>query len=264
MTDERHAEGQITTERRGRLFLIGIDRREKLNGLTPKMFEELTAAYEAFDKDDELWVAVLFAHGDHFTAGLDLPKFHEAMKDGRRRSESETVDVYGLKNRLSKPIVCAVQGYTYTAGIEMMLACDIVVAASDAKFSQLEPKRGIMAAGGATVRFVQRGGWGNAMYHLLTCDQWDAEESWRIGLIQEIVEPGKQLDRAIELAEQIAKQAPLAIRATKANAMTGLLQGQDAAVAQFAEIQVRLANSEDAKEGVAGFVERREPEFKGK
>lgn len=264
MTDQRHAEGQITTERRGRLFLIGIDRRKKLNGLTPKMFDELTAAYDAFENDDELWVAVLFAHGDHFTAGLDLPKFHEAMKSGSRRSGNGTIDVYGLKHRLTKPIVCAVQGYTYTAGIEMMLACDIVVAASDAKFSQLEPKRGIMAAGGATVRFVQRGGWGNAMYHLLTCDQWDAAESLRIGLIQEIVAPGKHVERAIELAEQIAKQAPLAIRATKANAMRALLHGQDAAVDEFAEIQVRLANTEDAKEGVAGFLERREPEFKGR
>lgn len=264
MAEERHPEGQITTERRGRLFLIGLDRREKLNGLTPKMFDELTAAYETFEQADELWVAVLFAHGDHFTAGLDLPKFHEAMKSGKRRAESEMVDVYGLKHRLTKPIVCAVQGYTFTAGIEMMLACDIVVSASDAQFSQLEPKRGIMAAGGATVRFVQRGGWGNAMYHLLTCDRWDAQESLRIGLIQEIVEPGKQVERAIELAEEIAKQAPLAIRATKANAMKALLEGQDAAVAEFAEIQVRLANSEDAKEGVASFVERREPAFKGR
>lgn len=264
MTEDRHPEGVVTTERRGRIFLIGLDRREKLNGLTPKMYGELLAAYETLEKDDELWAGVLFAHGDNFTAGLDLPKFREAMTRGERLGETGTVDVYGLKSRMTKPIVCAVQGYTYTAGIEMMLACDMVVAASDAKFSQLEATRGIMATGGATFRFVQRGGWGNAMYHLLTCDQWDAEESLRIGLIQEIVEPGKQLGRAIELAEQIAKQAPLAVRATKASALTYLLEGEQAAIAEFASIQEGLAQTEDAAEGLASFVERREPKFKGK
>lgn len=264
MSEERHPEGVVTTERRGRVFLMGWDRREKLNGLTPKMFEELRAAYREFEQDDDLWVGVLFAHGDNFTAGLDLPKFRELMQKGTRAAEDDDVDVYGLKRRLTKPIVCAVQGYTYTAGIEMMLACDMVVAASDCKFSQLEPTRGIMATGGATLRFLERGGYGNAMYHLLTCDQFDAQEAYRIGLVQEIVEPGKQLDRAVELAEQIAKQAPLAIRATKASVMKCLLEGEEAAIAEFADVQSKLANSEDAAEGVAGFVERRPPVFKGK
>ncbi|MCH7959437.1 MAG: crotonase/enoyl-CoA hydratase family protein [Candidatus Hydrogenedentes bacterium] len=260
---ERHPEGQITTEKRGHLYLVGIDRKEKYNGLTPKMFEELLAAYTTIENDDDIRVGILFAHGDHFTTGLDLPKFAESMRKGGRFREPGAVDVYGLERGVSKAMVCAIQGYTYTAGIEMMLACDIVIAASDCKFSQLEPKRGIMAAGGATIRFVQRGGWGNAMLHLLTCDVFDAQEAQRIGLVQEIVEPGRQLDRAIEIAELIAQQAPLAIKATKANALQAVLEGQKAAIASFAEIQLGLANSEDAAEGVASFVERRDPVFKG-
>ena len=261
---ERHPEGCITTERRGHLFLIGLDRREKLNGLTPKMFDELIAAYEQLERDDDLRVGILFAHGDNFTAGLDLPKFRERMQSGQRSSEAEQVDLFGLKNRMTKPMVTAIQGYTYTAGIEMMLATDIVVAADNCKFSQLEATRGIMATGGATVRFVQRGGWGNAMYHLLTCDLFDVQEAYRIGFVQEIVKTGKQLDRAIELAQQIAKQAPLAVRATKASAMTAIMHGEEAAIADFASIQKGLANTDDAAEGVAGFVERREPNFTGK
>ncbi len=263
--NERHPEGQVTTQRRGKLFLIGLDRREKMNGLTPKMFDELVAAYQELESNDELWVGVLFAHGDNFTAGLDLPKFRERMKTGQRSNEEAKVDIiYGLKSRMTKPIVTAIQGYTYTAGIEMMLATDMVVAADNCKFSQLEATRGIMATGGATIRFVQRGGWGNAMYHLLTCDQFDVQEAYRIGFVQEIVPTGKQLDRAIELAQQIAKQAPLAVRATKASAMNAITHGEEAAIADFASIQQRLSNTADAAEGVAGFVERREPKFTGK
>lgn len=261
--NEANTEGQITVERRGHLLLMGIDRQAKLNGLTPQMFTDLSQAYTQLDEDPELRAGVLFAHGKHFTAGLDLPKFVEAMQSGNREYLFSGVDVYGLKRKCRKPIVCAVQGYTFTAGIEMMLACDIVVAASDAIFTQMEPKRGIMATGGATIRFVQRCGWGNAMYHLLTADRFDAQEAQRIGLVQEIVLPGEQADRAIALAERIAGLAPLAVQATKGSGFTYLEQGEGAAIAEFIDIQQRLSSSEDAKEGVQSFVERREPNFTG-
>lgn len=264
---ERHPDGGVTVERRGALLLVGFDRPEKLNGLTPKMMRELSEALTTLDEDPELLAGVVFGHGERgFTAGLDLPRWTEGMKGGAgERDGSRRLDPFALGPRACrKPVVCAVHGVTYTAGIELMLACDMVVAADDCRFSQLEPKRGIMATGGATFRFVERGGWGNAMYHLLVVDEFDAAEARRCGFVQEVVPAGQQLDRAIALAEKVAALAPLAIQATKANARRYLREGEPACIAELGEVQQRLANSEDAAEGVASFVERREPVFRGK
>jgi enoyl-CoA hydratase/carnithine racemase len=262
---ERHPDGQISVEQRDRILLMGLDRREKYNGLTPKMMRELGQAYTRLDEDPDLWVGVLFGHGKHFTAGLDLPKWTEGMKSGKRdREREDRVDPMALGRACRKPIVTAVHGITYTAGIEMMLAGDIVVAADDCRFSQLEPKRGIHATGGATIRFVERGGWGNAMYHLLTCDEFGAEEARRIGLVQEIVPRGAELARALELAEQIAAMAPRAVQMTKASSRRYLDRGFAATVAAFAGDQAELAMLDDAREGVASFVERRTPKFTGR
>ena len=148
-------------------------------------------------------------------------------------------------------------------GIELMLASDIVVAADDCRFSQLEPLRGIHATGWATIRFVQRCGWGNAMYHLLTSDVFDAEEALRVGLVQEVVSAGTQLDRAVEIAEVICEGAPLAVQATKASSMRYVTEGEAATIAAFGPDQARLAATEDAEEGGRSFVERRKGNFTG-
>jgi len=107
-----NAEGKVTTEARGHLWLMGLDRQKKLNGLTPKMYTELGEAYNELENNPDYRVGVLFAHGPHFTAGLDLPKFVAAMQEGKRRYLTDGVDVYGLRKRCTKPIVCAVQGIT--------------------------------------------------------------------------------------------------------------------------------------------------------
>lgn len=262
---ERHPDGAIKVERRGRILVMGIDRSDKFNGFTPKMFDELAAAYNQLENDPDLWVGVLHGEGKHFTAGLELTKFVGLMQRGDALlGAGEGVDVFGLKRKCSKPIVCAVQGITYTAGIELMLACDIVVAASDARFAQLEPRRGISAFGGATFRFIQRCGWGNAMYHLLRADEFSANEALRIGLVQEVVVPGEQLERALEIAGEIAALAPLAVQATKASAMDYVERGEAACVAGLAATAQRLSQTADAAEGVASFVERRKAEFTGR
>ncbi len=263
--DMSNDEGSITSEVRGHIMLIGLNRPKKYNGYTPTMAKQLVKAMTRLDEDVDLWVGVIFGHGDHFTAGLDLPKWTGRMEKGGSRGDSEErLDIVGLGRACRKPIVTAVHGITFTLGIELALGGDIVVAADNCRFSQLEPKRGIHATGGATIRFVERGGWGNAMYHLLTSDEFDAEEAKRVGLVQEIVPLGRQLDRAIEIAESIAACAPLAVQATKASSRRFVEEGFDAAVAALPGTQRRLLESEDAKEGVQSFVERRTAEFKGR
>jgi len=261
-------DGSITTETRGRLLLIGLNRPKKLNGLTPTMMRELAGAFTRLDEEDALWAGVVFAHGPHFCAGLDLPKFSDSLARGEFTAVTEDnpddVDPFALKRKCRKPLVCAVGGVTFTAGLELMLACDIAVAGRDVRFSQLEPKRGIMAVGGATFRFVERCGWGNAMYLLLRAHEFGAEEALRYGFVQEIVEPGAQLDRAVEIAEEIAANAPLAVMATKASSMAYAEGGEAAAIATFGPSNRALAGTYDVAEGRASFKERRPAKFEGR
>ena len=155
------------------------------------------------------------------------------------------------------------QGITFTIGIEIALAGDIIIAASDTRFCQLEAKRGLAPLGGATIRYVQRGGWGNAMYHLLRADEFDAAEAYRIGLVQEVVEPGTQIERAVALARDMLLCAPLALQHTIANARLALDQDEPAAINAIPAMSATVQATEDFQEGIASFLERRPARFTG-
>src|SRR6478609_8578138 len=256
-------EGTITTERQGPLLLIGINRPAKYNGFTPRMFRELGEAYTLLDDDAGLRVGVLHAFGKHFTAGLDLPTIAPLMQRGEKAIPLGLVEPTDLGTpgyrRRTKPVVAAVKGITYTLGIELMLAADVVVAADDCRFSQLEVKRGIMATGGATLRMAERAGLGNALLHLLTGDEFGAAEALRLNFVQKVVPAGQELEEALRIADAIAAQAPLAVVATRLNALKAAEEGPLAAMLDFVATQQQLSNSEDAREGVQSFIERRPP-----
>lgn len=262
---EAPADGRIVTQRDGHIFLIGIDRPKKLNGFSPKMLVEIAEAFTAFENDPDAWVGVLYAEGKNFTAGLELDKVAPVMRERGSVTPTGLVDPLSLKPPLrTKPVVCAVQGICFTLGIELMLAADIVVAADDCRFAQIEIKRGIIPTGGATVRMVERAGWGNAQRYLLTGDEFGAQEAFRLGFVQEVVPAGTQKDRALALARTIAAQAPLAVRASMLSSRISVDHGPHAAIREFNAAQSKLMATEDAKEGVRSFVERRAGNFQGK
>jgi enoyl-CoA hydratase len=257
--------GNVTKERRGGVLLIGLDRAQKRNAFDTAMYHALARAYAELDADDALRCGVVFAHGDHFTAGLDLAQFAPVFASGDWQVPKDALDPLGLAGRpVSKPIIGAVQGICLTIGIELLLSMDIRVAASSARFGQIEIKRGIYPVGGATLRFPRECGWGNAMRWLLTGDEFDANEALRIGMVQEVVEPGRQLERAIALAEVVAAQAPLGVRATLASSRYGLSSQEKSAAARMLSDLQPILTSEDAREGLQSFLERRPAKFTGK
>ena len=255
--------GTVQTEVDGRIFRIVVDNVAKKNAFTPDMMAELSNAFTAFDGDDALWVAVLAFAGDHTTAGLDMPKFFGPNVE-RRDSPAGNVDPFALKRRTLKPVVAAVQGLCLTVGIEMMLAADIVIAADTSRFCQMESKRGIAPLGGAHFRFLTRTGWGNAMYHLMLCDEFDAQRALQIGLVQEVVPAGQQIARATEIAHRIARNAPIGVRAMKEAALKYIQAGEAMAIAAIPAIHAAVMGTDDAKEGIRSFVERREAQFQGR
>ena len=263
MTEAASAEGRVRSERQGRILRIVIDNPAKKNAFVPEMMAQLAAAMTELDRDPDLWVGVLCAEGDNFTAGLDMPKF---FGPGAAPSTipDDHIDPFGLRNQCRKPVVTAVQGICFTVGIEMALAGDIVVAAEGARFCQMEARRGIAPLGGAHFRFLSRAGWGNAMYHLMLCDEFGAEEAYRIGLVQEVVPAGRQVERAMEIARIIAANAPLGIQVTKEAGRKFIEAGERAAIDIVPTIRKRVMGSEDEAEGIRSFVERRAAVFQGR
>ena len=257
------SEGQIRTETHGRIFKIIIDNPAKKNAFSPAMMEQLSDALTELHNNDNYWVGVICAEGKDFTAGLDMPKFFGPNAEKRIFKEGN-VDVFGLQKRCRKPIVAAVQGIVFTIGIELMLAGDIVVAADDARFCQMESKRGIAPLGGAHFRFLSRTGWGNAMYHLFLCDEFTAARAREIGLVQEVVPAGQQVERAMALAKIIAGNAPLGIQVTKEAALKYVEQGEQVAIDYIPKVRERVLGSADAREGIQSFIERRAAVFQGK
>lgn len=256
--------GTVTIEDRGHVRLIGLNRPEKRNAFTFDMLAELARAYTDLADDPNIRCGVLHAHGPMFTAGLDLADVAPRLMAGDSITAGARVDPWGLyAERCPKPMVTAVHGKCFTLGVELALASEIVVAEETATFAQLEVSRGILAFGGATIRMAQAGGYQNAMRWLLTGDEFGAEDARRLGLVQEIVPAGGALDRAVEIAQRIAAQAPLAVAATMKSVRLSQQDPEAAGAALYDQVRA-LMTSEDSRIAVAAFVARQTPVFTGR
>ena len=256
----------ITVEREDHVLLIGLNRAPKRNAFSLEMLADLSRAYAVLEADDGLRAGVLFAHGEHFTAGLDMVDVAPAISEGRSPFPEGARDPWRLDGPWTTPIVAAVHGWSMTLGIELLLAADVRIAAENSRFSQAEVLRGIFPFGGATLRFPRQAGWGDSMRWLLTGDEFDADEALRIGLVQEVApDPETAKETALEIARTIAtRAAPLGVRATLQSAQTAQAEGDAAAAKALQPTVTQLFGTADAMEGLQSFVERREARFTGR
>ena len=247
------------------ILLIGIDRAEAYNRVDVATFGALGQAYYTFEHDDGLRVAVLYGKGPDFSQGLDLASWGAALRSGPFQAPPKFIDPLGTSGpERAKPLVVAVQGHVTRIAHELFLAADVRVAAQDTVFNQGEVAAASFPGGGATIRFVREAGWGNAMRYMLTGADWHADDAYRMGLVQEITAPGKQLERAIELAKDIAATAPLGVRATLASARRALSESEKLALATLQPDFGRLLRSDDRQEYLRALQEKRQPAYVGR
>jgi enoyl-CoA hydratase/carnithine racemase len=247
------------------ILLIGIDRAEAHNRIDVATFSALGQAYWEFEHDDGLRVALLYGKGPDFSQGLDLASWGAALRAGPFQAPPRFIDPIGTSGpERTKPLVVAVQGHVTRIAHELFLAADLRVAAQGTVFNQGEVAAASFPGGGATIRFVREAGWGNAMRYMLTGADWRAEEAFRMGLVQEITAPGKHLERAIDLAKEIAAAAPLAVRATLASARRALSESEKLALATLQPDFARLLRSDDRQEYLRALQEKRAPAYVGR
>ena len=250
----------VTTERRDSTLLITIDRPKVRNAVNAAVAAGIAGALDELDADDSLSVGVLTGAGGFFCAGMDLGAFvrGESPWFGDR-------GFAGIAQRASvKPLIAAIEGFAVAGGMEIALACDLIVAAREAKLGIPEAKRSLVAAGGALLRLPRRMPYHVVMELALTGDPMPAERFYEFGVVNRLAEPGSAVEVALELAAAISRNGPLAVAASKR-----ILQEQfDWSTGEMFERQGAISGpvfvSEDAKEGAAAFKEKREPMWKGR
>ncbi|MFL5845740.1 MAG: crotonase/enoyl-CoA hydratase family protein [Solirubrobacteraceae bacterium] len=253
-------EAAVLTERRGNVLLITLNRPDARNAVNLPLAEGVAAALDELDAADDLSVGILTGAGKAFCAGMDL----KAFVTGERPWVGDRGFAGIVQRGSKKPLIAAIEGFAVAGGLEIALACDLIVASREAKLGVPEVKRSLVAAGGALLRLPQRVGPGAAMKLVLTGDPVTAEEGAKIGLVDELAEPGGAVEAALALAAVISKNAPLALIASK----DVLLKQRDWSEEEFwtkqGEITAPVFSSEDAIEGSTAFAEKREPVWKGR
>jgi len=244
----------VLTEQRGRVLLITLNRPDARNSINGALSEGLVAAVDQLDNDPGLTVGVLTGAGKGFSAGMDLKAFAAGENIGPM--------MQFIREGSNKPLIGAIEGFAVAGGLELALTCDLLVAAEGAKLGIREVKVGLFAAGGGLQRLPSRVGFSRAMEMAITGDPITAEEAKEAGMVARVCAPGEAVNAALELAEAVAVNAPLAVAASKKLIWTAA----DKPEAEFWPVQDSLMGvftSNDAKEGPRAFAEKRAPEWTG-
>jgi enoyl-CoA hydratase/carnithine racemase len=249
---------EILRERHGRVLVITINRPESRNAVNLAVSQGLADAVDELDSNPDLSVAVLTGAGGNFCAGMDLNAF----------AAGEVVAIPGrgigfTEQPPRKPIISAVEGYALAGGTEVVLATDLVVASREAKFGIPEVKRGLVAAGGGLLRLHRRIPYQKALQLALTGDSFTAEQGAHWGFVNVVTEPGQALAGAIELAERITENGPLAVATTKEILVKSTGWSEDEMWKKQLELIIPIFTSNDAKEGAIAFAEKRKPNWTG-
>jgi enoyl-CoA hydratase len=256
MNDEQ----AVLTERRDRVLLITINRPDQRNAVNAAVAEGIASALDELDADTELSVGVITGVGKGFSAGMDL----KAFVAGERPYAGDRGFAGIVQRPAAKPLIAAVEGFAVAGGLEVALACDLIVASRGARLGVPEVKRSLVAAGGALLRLPRTLPRNLAMELALTGEPIDAERAYELGLVNRLVDPGDALAGALELAAVIAENGPLALTATK-RVMTEAADWPDSEFfTRQGEIVAPVMSSEDAREGAVAFAEKRPPVWKGK
>lgn len=251
---------EVLTQQREHVLVITLNRPKARNAVNRALAEGVAAAIDQLEADDGLRVAVLTGAEGTFCSGMDLKAFVAG-----ELPEVEGRGFGGLTEyRSSKPIIAAVEGYALAGGFEMAIACDLIVAASDSRFGIPEVKRGLAAAAGGLVKLPKQIPYHVAMELALTGDFVTADRVYELGLINRVCENGEALEQALELAEKIAANGPLAVAASLETLSSAQDWSSDEMMAKQAKILEPVLKSEDAIEGSVAFAEKRPPVWKGR
>ena len=251
----------VNFEIRDRIAIITLNRPEARNAVSQQLAEDLEAAIDRLEADDALWIGILCGNGPAFCAGADL----KAIASGEARLTTERGGFAGLVRRVrTKPLIAAVEGPAVAGGTEIVLSCDLVVASTTARFGLPEVKRSLVANAGGLFRLPRALPTNVAMEMALTGDDLDAEAAHRHGLVNRLVQPGHALAAAVELAEAVNANAPLAVRASRRVVLAARLLEDDEAFEVAANATREVFRTEDFREGPRAFVEKRSPIWTGR
>jgi len=254
----------IALEKRGKIAILTIDRPDKLNALNKVVHAEGVAALEELRKDDEIRVVVITGAGEKsFIAGADIGEF-EGQTPVTQRDLFHEKTLFNSIDAFPKPVIAMINGFCLGGGSELALACDLRVCSEGSRFAQPEINLGIMCGGGGTQRLTHLIGEGRAMEMILTGDMIDAEAAYRFGLVNHVYS-GEELEaKTLELAEKIAEKAPIALQLSKEAVKFASRSNLDEGLRREVDLFAICFSTEDKKEGVAAFLEKRRPAFKGK